>query len=405
MNRRALAELSLGHLLIDLCQGVVPALAPFLVEGRGFSKAAAAGLVFAISATSSVVQPVFGQLADRLAMAWLLPASILLAGVALAFGAQATNYGIVLVAFGLSGLGVAAFHPEAARKANLASGDRRTTGMSIFSIGGGLGFAMAPAVTIALVVPLGTAGLLALLIPTAIVAALLAGTFRAAPAAAHASRAGGPSIPGRDDWRAFWMLCGATISRSIVFYGINTFLALYFMSRWHQSAAEASRATVVFLGTSIAGTLLGGLLADRFGRRTVIRIGFVGATVFLALFLQTQERAPAMALLVPLALFMFMPTSVLVVLGQEYLPRRVGMASGVTLGLAVSVGGMCAPLLGRLGDGYGMGRVFAVLLGVLAFAAVQTFTLPPVGRRDRPEAEAKPEAVLELDARSLTADR
>ena len=117
----------------------------------GFSNAAAAGLVFAISATSSVVQPIFGQLADRLAMAWLLPASVLLTGAALAFGAQAPSYAAVLLAFGLSGLGVAAFHPEAARKANLASGDRRTTGMSFFSIGGGLGFALAPAVTLTLV--------------------------------------------------------------------------------------------------------------------------------------------------------------------------------------------------------------------------------------------------------------
>jgi FSR family fosmidomycin resistance protein-like MFS transporter len=405
MNRRTLAELSLGHFLIDLCQGVVPALAPFLVEGRHFSSAAAAGLVFAISATSSVVQPIFGQLADRLAMAWLLPASILLAGAALAFGAQATHYAIVLAAFGLSGLGVAAFHPEAARKANLASGDRRTTGMSIFSIGGGLGFAMAPAVTLALVVPLGTAGLLALLIPTAIIAALLAGSFGKAPAASHRAGAGadGAAFEGRDDWRAFWILSGATISRSIVFYGINTFLALYFMGRWHLSAAAASRATVVFLGTSIVGTLLGGVLADRFGRRTVIRIGFVGAAVFLTIFLQATERGPAMALLVPLALFMFLPTSVLVVLGQEYLPHRVGMASGVTLGLAVSVGGMCAPLLGRLGDAYGMGRVFAVLLGVLALATVQTFTLPPVGRRDRDRRAV--EAGRDLDVSTVTAGR
>ncbi len=342
MNRRGLAELSLGHFLIDLCQGVVPALAPFLVEGRHFSIASAAGLVFAISATSSVVQPLFGHLADRLAMAWLLPASILLAGVSLAIGAQAMNYAIVLAAFGLSGLGVAAFHPEAARKANLASGDRRTTGMSIFSIGGGIGFALAPAVTLALVVPLGTAGLLVLLIPTGIIAALLAGSFGSATAAHHGARAGGPTLEGRDDWRAFWILSGATIARSIVFYGINTFLALYFMSRWQQSAAQASRASVVFLGTSLVGTLLGGFLADRFGRRTVIRTGFVGATVSLAIFLQMSERGWALALLVPLAIFIFLPTSVLVVLGQEYLPRRLGMASGVTLGLAVSVGGMCA---------------------------------------------------------------
>ena len=403
MNRRALAELSLGHFLIDLCQGVVPALAPFLVEGRHFSRASAAGLVFAISATSSVVQPLFGQLADRLAMAWLLPASILLAGAALAFGAQATQYAIVLFAFGLSGLGVAAFHPEAARKANLASGDRRTTGMSIFSIGGGLGFAIAPAVTLALVVPLGTAGLLVLLIPTVFIAALLGGGLRTSSQPPHSSRVGGEVARASDDWRSFWILSGVTIARSIVFYGINTFLALYFMSRWHQPAAQASRATVVFLGTSIVGTLLGGVLADRFGRRTVIRIGFVGAAVFLLIFLQMRDGSLAMALLVPLALFMFLPTSVLVVLGQEYLPNRVGMASGVTLGLAVSVGGMCAPLLGLLGDRNGMGQVFAVLLGVLALASAQTFMLPRVGQRDWHESDRK--SVLEIDTPPLTVDR
>ena len=123
--------------------------------------------------------------------------------------------------------------------------------------------------------------------------------------------------------------------------------------------------------------------------------------MFLTLFLQVSDPIWARAILVPMAVFMFLPTSVLVVLGQEYLPHRVGMASGVTLGLAVSVGGMCAPLLGRLGDEYGMDRAFAVLLGVLAFAAVQTFTLPPVGRRDRRAVELD----LDLDAPPLTAGR
>src|SRR5262245_63672170 len=101
MNRRVIALLSVGHFLIDLCQGVVPSLVPFLVEGRGFSKTAAAGMVFAISATSSVVQPLFGQLADRLVLSWLLPASIALTGTALALGAQAPSYFVVLAAFGL----------------------------------------------------------------------------------------------------------------------------------------------------------------------------------------------------------------------------------------------------------------------------------------------------------------
>ncbi len=393
MNRRAIALLSLGHFLIDLCQGIVPALAPFLVEGRGFSKAEAAGLVFAISATSSVVQPVFGQLADRLAMAWLMPASLLLAGISLALGAQATSYPAVLVAFGLSGLGVAAFHPEAARKVNLASGEQRTTGMSFFSIGGGTGFALAPAITLTLMQVRGLPGLLMLVYPTAIIAGLFVGRLglagvaglilgrretSPAPRPHHTAR---PAAEGHDDWRAFGILSGATVLRSIVFYGLNTFLALYFMGRWHQTAVQASRSMVVFLGTSIVGTLLGGWLADRFGRRRVMRVGFTGGTVLLAAFLAIPDPFWATLMLMPLAVFLFLPTSVLVVLGQEYLPNRVGLASGMTLGLAVSVGGMCAPLLGLLADRHGMRPVIAILLVLLATAAAQTFALPPVGRR------------------------
>ena len=391
MNKQAIVLLALGHFLIDLCQGVVPALVAFLVTDRGFTYAAAAGLVFAISATSSVVQPLFGELADRLALWWLLPASITLSGVSLALGAQAVRYPIVLFAFALSGLGVAAFHPEAARKAHLASGDRRTTGMSWFSVGGGLGFAAAPTITTALVVSWGSGGLLALLAPTAIIAGLLAYFVGRAPTAAHPRHEQGMSLRGRDNWRAFGILSGATISRSIVFYGLNTFLALYFVNRWHQTAAEGNQALAVFLGTSIFGTLLGGWLADRWGRRRVIQAGFVGALVFLVIFAQTSDRNLALALLVPLALCMFMPTSVLVVLGQEYLPRRVGMASGVTLGLAVSVGGMCAPLLGRLGESYGLKSVLFLLLAFLFVAAGQAFALPPVAGSDPIATEPAPQ--------------
>jgi len=383
MNRQAIALLSLGHFLIDLCQGIVPALVPFLVTERHFSYAKGASLVFAISATSSVVQPLFGQLADKVASSWLLPASILLAGASLALGAQAASYTLVLTAFGFSGLGVAAFHPEAARKAHLASGDRRSTGMSYFSVGGGLGFALAPVIIKAVIVAWGTRGLLAFLAPTGIIAALVAGSIRKETAPSQLTHGGGPNLAGDDDWKAFGILSCATVCRSIVFYGLNTFLALYFMSRWNQGPAEGSTALAVFLGTSIFGTLSGGWMADRFGRRRVIRAGFAGAVVFMTLLVFASDRLVALALLVPLAICIFLPTSVLVVLGQEYLPRRVGMASGVTLGLAVSVGGMCAPLLGWLGDRQGLITVLFVLLALLVAATVQTFALPPAGRRNR----------------------
>jgi FSR family fosmidomycin resistance protein-like MFS transporter len=366
---------------------VVPALVPFLVEERRFSYAMAASLVFAISATSSIVQPLFGQLADRVGVWWLLPGSILLAGVSLALGTQAQSYPVVLAAVGLSGLGVAAFHPEAARKAHSASGDRRTTGMSYFSVGGGLGFALAPVITTAVAVTWGMKGLTALVVPTSLIAILIGWQMGGAGARSQASSKG-PSFTGEDDWKGFGILSGATVCRSIVFYGLNTFLALYFMNRWGQTAAEGNRALAIFLGTSIVGTLTGGYLADRMGRRKVIRMGFAGGVVFLALFAVTTNQSLALALLVPLAVFLFMPTSVLVVLGQEYLPQRVGMASGVTLGLAVSVGGMCAPLLGRLADRHGLVSVVVLLLAVMVVAACQTLALPQEGRHDRLMAES-----------------
>jgi MFS transporter, FSR family, fosmidomycin resistance protein len=397
MNGRAIFLLSLGHFLIDFCQGVVPALVPFLVEGRHFSYTVAASLVFAISATSSVVQPLFGHLADRVALSWLLPGSILLAGGSLALGAQAASVAVVLAAFGLCGLGVAAFHPEAARKAHLASGARRTTGMSLFSVGGGLGFALAPAVTRAVVDTWGTAGLLYLLAPTGVITSLLAQTIGPAPAPSHAHQGRRPTLKDPDNWRAFGILSGATICRSIVFYGLNTFLGLYFMARWHETARQGSRAPVVFLGTSIVGTLLGGWLADRFGRRAVIRTGFAGAAVFLAMFLQIHDRTWATAFLIPLSVFLFLPSSVVVVLGQEYLPHRVGMASGVTLGLAVSVGGMTAPLLGLWAEWQGFGVVFAALWVVLLLATAQAFVLPPIGRGGHVGSE--------IEESRLTADR
>ena len=391
MNTKAIALLAIGHCLIDLCQGVVPALLPFLVPERGFSYAAAASLVFAISATSSVIQPLFGRYADRASAPWLLPASIVLAGGGVALGAQASHFAVVFCAFGISGLGVAAFHPEAARSAHLASGDRRTTGMSMFSLGGGLGFAFAPSLTIFIEHGWGTIGLLGLLVPTALVAGLVT-RAKAAKRPAQGASGRAQLEHGVDDWRGFAILSGATISRSIVFYGLNTFLALYFMRRFHQSSEQATPALALFLGTSIVGTVLGGFLADRYSRRGVIRVGFLGAVVFLGLFARADDPTVALRLLVPLALFIFLPTSVLVVLGQEYLPNRLGMASGVTLGLAVSVGGMTAPLLGRLADRHGLGIVFVILWWVLVVAAVQALALPPMKSREMPcETGSSPE--------------
>src|SRR5262249_44177498 len=145
MRTRAIALLSTAHLFDDVNQGVIPALIPFFIAERRYTIAAAAGLVLAGNLASSVLQPLFGQLADRRTPPWLVPAGLLLAGLGVAATGLAPTYALALVSAAASGIGVAAFHPEAARQIYVSSGERRATAMSLFAVGGNLGFAVGPA--------------------------------------------------------------------------------------------------------------------------------------------------------------------------------------------------------------------------------------------------------------------
>ena len=375
LQLRPISLLTLGHLLVDLCQGLVPALVPYLVTHNGYSYAAAAGLVFAASALSSVVQPVFGGLADRGSIPHLLPLSVLLAGCALGLGSQLQYYPVLLLAFAASGVGIAAFHPEAARRTFLAAGPSRTTAMSYFSLGGSIGFAIAPMLGALLLGQFGLMGVLWMLPLSAIVAALLGWEFGRPVAARSSARL---AVEGTDDWRGFWTLAVGVVARSIVFFGINAFLVLFWRQHWQTTLADGTFALSVFLLSGVAGTLGGGWLADRIGRRGVIQLGFGIALIAFPLVFLAPDAQTSLILLGVAAAAFFAPSSPAVVLGQEYLPTRVGIASGVTIGLAVSTGGMVAPLLGRLGDVAGLQTVFIVLEVLLVVCFLSTLLLPAV---------------------------
>jgi FSR family fosmidomycin resistance protein-like MFS transporter len=147
VDKRAMAVLSAGHLFTDVNQGAVAALVPFLVAERELSLAAAGFLVLAATLSSSIVQPLFGYFSDRTPLAALMPVGLMLGGVGIALVGVAPNYPLVLLCTILSGLGVAAFHPESARFANYVSGTGRARGMSFFSVGGNAGFALGPIMT------------------------------------------------------------------------------------------------------------------------------------------------------------------------------------------------------------------------------------------------------------------
>src|SRR3954463_13576888 len=173
VDRRGMSALSISHMTADSSRGAVPALLPFLIDQRGYSYAAASGLVLAATVSSSVIQPIFGHYSDRRSLAWLIPVGPVVGGIGIALVGIAPNYLLTFLAVVLSGLGVAAFHPEGSRFANYVSGRKRASGMSLFSLGGNAGFALGPLLVTPLLVAFGPPGSLLLIVPGAIVAGIV----------------------------------------------------------------------------------------------------------------------------------------------------------------------------------------------------------------------------------------
>jgi FSR family fosmidomycin resistance protein-like MFS transporter len=379
MDRLTLGLLSAGHFSVDLSQGAIPALLPFFVAERHLSYAAAAGLVLAQTVSSSVLQPLFGQLTDRWPAPWLLPAGVAVAGAGLGAAALLPTYGLIWLAIAVSGVGVAAYHPEGARYARYASGSRRATGMSLFSVGGNAGFAAGPVLATPILLLLGLRGGWAIgALPVAVAMALALGLARieAGRIAESSPVAAARAASETDRWGPFSRLTGVLLSRSVLFYGLNTFIPLYWIGVFHQPKAAAGAALATLLIVGAVGTLVGGRLADRFSRRSVVLVAVTLTVPLLVLLVAMPAPLPAVAVLVPLALAMYVPSSIIVVMGQEYLPGRVGTASGVTLGLAVSVGGVLTPALGFVADHSDLRTALALLVLVPIVATPLAYSLP-----------------------------
>lgn len=376
-----IALLTVAHVFNDANQSVVPALLAFLVAHHGFSLASAATLVMAMNLSSSVVQPLFGWLSDKRAMPWVIPLALVVASTGTALIGVAPNMPLMLLAALIAGIGVAAFHPDGARAANHFSGAKRGLGMGLFSVGGYGGFALGPILVTPLLLAFGLHGTLFLIAPGVIMAIVLLCNmprFDRANAHAHKHRA----RSGVDDWRGFWLLSAVVALRSTIFFASVTFLSFFTIAVLHGTPGQGAIVLDAMLLTGVGGTLLGGHLADRFDRRRIIgaslAISLLGA-VSLAL---AGAFAPSFPLIVVLAAFLGFGVSlsagVIVVLGQEYLPHRVGVASGMTLGLAVTLGGIAAPVFGAIGDRFGMIAVFAAVAGMAVLSGSLSLALPQI---------------------------
>lgn len=386
-----------SHLVDDFYQGVVPALLPFLVLERHYSYAAVAGLTLAANMLSSIAQPAFGWWGDRTPRRWLIPAGMLTAALGVSLVAFTPEYWMTFLVLAISGVGISAFHPEAARAARVAAGDSNRA-MSIFALGGNLGFAIGALVATPLLLLTGLSGTPLFLIPAMLMAvAIVLWLRRVLDGPVGALRRPAPP-PGPDNWPGFLRLTAVVVTRSIVFFGSVSFIALYFIHDFETSAALGGTALTVFLSAGAVGTLVGGWLADRVGRLLSIRLGFALAAPALLGVVLAPNWPVAMGFVALFGIAIFMPFAVVVILGQDYLPNRIGIASGVTVGLAVTAGGLFSPLLGWIADQTDLQVAFGILVVLTLVCLALSFLLREpraTPRHPRPLGDATAEAADE----------
>ena len=376
-----MALLGAGHLGTDFANGALPALLPFLVDRFGLSYTLAATIMLASAISSSVIQPLFGLWSDRRGAIWLLPAGVAVAGVGIALAADAPSYWLVLLLVVVSGVGVAAYHPEGSKFAAYASGVRRASGMSAFSIGGNVGFALGPILATPLVVAFGLRGGFLLAVPCLVIAAALLAAVPFLRGFAPAGEARARQATGEDRRGAMALLLGVIAFRSLAWFGLVTFVPLWEVSLGH-SKAHGNHLLALMLLTGGLGTIVAGPAADRFGRRPILLVSLVASAPLILVFVLVGGIPGAIALAV-VGACVIGTFGVTMVMSQEYLPRHIGMASGLSIGLSIGLGGVAAVVLGAVADAIDLRTALYVCAAAPVVAILLALPLPSsrAGRR------------------------
>jgi FSR family fosmidomycin resistance protein-like MFS transporter len=384
IDRRAMTALSGGHLAVDFASGSVPALIPFLTDRFDLNYAFAAMLLLASTVSSSLVQPLFGLWSDRRGALWLIPGGTILAAVGVGLAAVTPWYPVVLVLVFAGGLGVAAFHPEGAKYAAYASGRKRASGMSYFNIGGNTGYALGAFVTGVFIAAIGLGGGLLAMLPVAIVAAFLLRLTPQFAALAPASSTH-PEARGEDDRHAMTLLGTVIALRSIPWFTLLAFVPLWVESLGH-SKAYGNRLLFLMLLAGAAGTLTLGPIADRIGFRRTLVITQALIPPLLLVFIYVGGTIGAIALL-PVGVCVVGTFGVTMVLSQLYLPRHIGVASGLSVGLAMGIGGTAAVVLGAVADTIDLKTALTIAALFPALGVIVCMRLPRPSAAPRRRAE------------------
>lgn len=367
-----------GHFTNDMLAGVLPILYPLLQDRFNLDNAAIGLVTLAHTSTSSLFQPIFGHVSDRHGRRWFAPATLLWSACFVAAYGFADSFGMLLLLAALAGIGSGAFHPVGAASAAAVTADRsQNTAMSLYTVGGTSGWALGPLVMAALLTLFGSRGSLALLAPGLIVSWLLFSQMRHIERAQRrtpATAVGESASGARPRWGVLARVMGVVMLRSWVFLAVLQFVPIWYDDLGYDRGFYAPLVTTIILAGA-AGTLAGGALADRVGQRLVVVVSIVLAIPALLLF----AAFPGWFAFVAGALFGALndaSLSVTLVVAQRLVPGRVGMASGVILGLGFIAGGVGVPITGALADAFGI-KTALMLLGSLSICgALLALTVP-----------------------------
>ena len=353
---RVLAAVSLCHLINDMVQSILPAIYPILKTQfqLNFSQIGLITLTFQI--TASLLQPFIGNFTDRRPTPISLPIGMAITLVGLVMLAYAPTYGLLLIAASLFGIGSAIFHPESSRVARMASGGRHGFAQSFFQVGGNTGSAIGPLLAAVLILPIGQRGVLwfsfAALLGIAVL--LWVSRWYRQELEHHARRHAAQRhvhhhLSPRRVVFAILVLVALVFSKYFYIASLTSYYTFYLISRFHISVASAQLHLFVLFGAIAAGTLIGGPIGDRIGRKYVIWVSILGALPF-TLLMPWANLFWTGVLSVFIGVIIASAFSAILVYAQELVPGRIGMISGLFFGLAFGMGGIGAAVLGKLAD-------------------------------------------------------
>jgi len=383
-----LFAISFGHLLNDLLQSIIPSIYPLLKQNFHLNYTQIGLITFTFQITASLLQPFVGSYTDRKPRPYSLPVGMCLTLTGVILLSWAASFTALLCAAAVMGIGSSIFHPESSRLARLASGGKKGVAQSIFQLGGSAGSAIGPLLVALIVVPYGQHYILwfTLAALTGIILLSMVGQWYKAHLNMMAKK---PAL--KEEVHANLPKAKVIISLSILlllifskfFYlaSMTSYFTFFLINKFHLSIQQSQLCLFAFLVSIAAGTIIGGYLGDKFGRKYVIWFSILGVAPF-TLMLPYADLFWTITLSVIIGIILSSAFSAIVVYGQELVPGKVGMVSGLFFGLAFGMGGLGSALLGWLADHTSITYVFEVC-AFLPLIGIITGFLPNIEGKKR----------------------